>query len=89
MLFSSEILQVLGLLANKLDSIMSRIYLSPPDVSAKDHLAIEGALNSGWIAPVGPDLEAFEASVAQRLGRKYALAVNSGTAALHLSLIHS
>lgn len=87
MLFSSEILQVLGLLANKLDSIMSRIYLSPPDVSAKDHLAIEGALNSGWIAPVGPDLEAFEASVAQRLGRKYALAVNSGTAALHLALL--
>ena len=66
---------------------MARIYLSPPDVSAKDRLAVEGALNSGWVAPIGPDLDAFENSVAQRLGRKYALAVNSGTAALHLALL--
>jgi dTDP-4-amino-4,6-dideoxygalactose transaminase len=46
-----------------------------------------GALRSGWVAPVGPDLDAFEREVAERTGMPYALAVNSGTAALHLALL--
>lgn len=66
---------------------MSRIYLSPPDISQKDRSAIESAFDSGWVAPVGPDLDAFEAEVSQRLNRGYACAVNSGTSALHLALL--
>jgi pyridoxal phosphate-dependent aminotransferase EpsN len=66
---------------------MSRIYLSPPDINQKDRSAIESAFDSGWIAPVGPDLDAFEDEVAQRLNRNYACAVNSGTSALHLALL--
>lgn len=66
---------------------MSRIYLSPPDISKKDRSAIESAFDSGWVAPVGPDLDAFEAEVAERLNRRYACAVNSGTSALHLALL--
>lgn len=66
---------------------MSRIYLSPPEIRASDRTAMESALDSGWIAPVGPDLDAFEAEVAQRIGRTHACAVHSGTAALHLALL--
>lgn len=66
---------------------MSRIYLSPPEIRASDRTAMEAALDSGWIAPVGPDLDAFEAAVAQRVGRAHACAVHSGTAALHLALL--
>lgn len=66
---------------------MSRIYLSPPDISGQDRSAIDSAFNSGWVAPVGPDLDAFEAEVAKRLNRAYACAVNSGTSALHLGLL--
>jgi len=38
------------------------------------------------VAPVGPHLEAFEAALAKRADRKHAVALNSGTAALHLAL---
>ena len=66
---------------------MSRIYLSPPDISNQDRFAVQSAFDSGWVAPVGPDLDAFEAEVANRVDRSYACAVNSGTSALHLALL--
>ncbi len=66
--------------------VMPRIYLSPPDISSHDHAAVDAVLTSNWVAPVGPHLEAFEAAVAERTGRAYAVALNSGTAALHLAL---
>ncbi len=45
------------------------------------------ALDSGWIAPLGPHVDAFEAELAQRVGVPYAVALSSGTAALHLALL--
>jgi pyridoxal phosphate-dependent aminotransferase EpsN len=65
---------------------MPRIYLSPPDISTRDHAAVDAVLTSNWVAPVGPDLEAFESAVAMLAERQYAVALNSGTAALHLAL---
>lgn len=64
-----------------------RVYLSPPDVGELEESYVLNALRSGWVAPVGPDLDAFEAEVAERLGPAYAVAVSSGTAALHLALL--
>ncbi|MGJ8652449.1 MAG: DegT/DnrJ/EryC1/StrS family aminotransferase [Opitutaceae bacterium] len=66
---------------------MSRIYLSPPDISASDHASVDAVLTSNWVAPVGPHLVAFESEVAQRCGVANAVALNSGTAALHLALM--
>lgn len=65
---------------------MPRIYLSPPDISERDHANVAAVLTSNWVAPVGPALDAFEAAVAAQAGRAHALALNSGTAALHLAL---
>jgi dTDP-4-amino-4,6-dideoxygalactose transaminase len=45
------------------------------------------AVESGWVAPVGPDLDAFEAELAERCGVPHAVALSSGTAALHLALL--
>ena len=45
------------------------------------------AFASNWIAPLGPQVDAFEAEVADVVGAPYALALSSGTAALHLALI--
>jgi dTDP-4-amino-4,6-dideoxygalactose transaminase len=45
------------------------------------------AFDSNWIAPVGPDLDAFEREVAERAGVAHAVALSSGTAALHLALL--
>jgi pyridoxal phosphate-dependent aminotransferase EpsN len=45
------------------------------------------AFATNWVSPVGPNLDAFEQEVATYCGRRFALALSSGTAALHLALI--
>ena len=65
-----------------------RILLSPPDVGEAERRALLAAFDSGWIAPVGPDVDAFERQMADHLGGEvHAVALASGTAALHLSLL--
>jgi hypothetical protein len=64
-----------------------RIYLSSPDVGQLEESAIVAAVRSGWIAPLGPDVDAFEVSIAEITEREHAVALSSGTAALHLSLL--
>ncbi len=66
---------------------MSRIYLSPPDVSATERALLLDAFDSNWIAPLGPHVDAFEAELARYVGVKHAAALSSGTAALHLALL--
>lgn len=65
----------------------SRIFLSPPDVGNLEKEFLTAALDSGWVAPIGPDLTAFEREVAAMCSRSFAVGVSSGTAALHLSLL--
>lgn len=64
-----------------------RIYISSPDVGDLEEQYVISAMRSGWIAPLGPDVDAFEAELAERLGVKNAVALSSGTAALHLGLL--
>lgn len=66
---------------------MSRVYLSPPDVGDEERRAVLEAIDSGWIAPLGPHVDAFERDLATRIGVPYAVALSSGTAALHLALM--
>jgi dTDP-4-amino-4,6-dideoxygalactose transaminase len=65
---------------------MNRIYLSPPHVGAEERRLLLEAFDSNWIAPVGPHLELFEKEFAERLSVPGAVALSSGTAALHLAL---
>ncbi|MGE0396555.1 MAG: DegT/DnrJ/EryC1/StrS family aminotransferase [Kofleriaceae bacterium] len=66
---------------------MARLYLSPPDLSGRELAMLTDAVQSGWIAPLGPHVDAFEAEMAAYVGVPYALALSSGTAALHLALL--
>jgi dTDP-4-amino-4,6-dideoxygalactose transaminase len=66
---------------------MSRIYLSAPDVGVREEELCVAALRSGWVAPLGPMVDAFEEALADRCARRYAVALSSGTAALHLALL--
>ena len=66
---------------------MYRIYLSPPHMSGREQTYVEEVFASNWIAPLGPQVDAFEAEFAAAVGARYALALSSGTAALHLALI--
>lgn len=65
----------------------SRILLSPPDVGELEQDYVLRAMKSGWVAPAGPDLDAFEVEIADRVGVRHAVGLSSGTAALHLALV--
>ena len=65
---------------------MPRLYLSPPHMTGREQAYIEDAFASNWIAPLGPHVNAFEAEMCDKVGCGHALALSSGTAALHLAL---
>ena len=62
---------------------LQEIPLAMPDICEADIAAVERVLRSGRLA-LGPQTQAFEEALAARAGVRYAVAVNSGTSALHL-----
>ncbi len=65
----------------------NRIYLSPPHMGDKEFEFVKEAFESNWIAPVGPHVDMFEKEFCEITGARYAAAVSSGSAAIHLALI--
>ncbi|MFV8755122.1 DegT/DnrJ/EryC1/StrS family aminotransferase [Nannocystaceae bacterium ST9] len=65
---------------------LARLHLSLPHIGAAERAGLLEALDSGWVAPVGPQIDRFEAAIADRCNRRAAAATASGTAALHLAL---
>ena len=63
------------------------MYLSPPDMGPLEREMLVAAFDSNWVAPVGPDLDAFEVEIQNRVGDVFAVGLSSGTAALHLALL--
>ena len=61
-------------------------YLSSPHMSGNEQNYIKEAFDTNWIAPLGPNVDAFEKELASYVGVKDAAAVSSGTAAIHLAL---
>ncbi len=75
------------------DLAAPRLYLSPPHLGGHELNYLSKALADGWIAPAGPHLPAFEAELVAELGGTdeagrplHAIALSSGTAALHVAL---
>lgn len=66
--------------------MQDRIYLSPPHMTGREMDYIKDAFDSNWIAPLGPHVDAFEKEIASYAGVRGALALSSGTAAMHLGL---
>ncbi|RLL42763.1 aminotransferase class I/II-fold pyridoxal phosphate-dependent enzyme [Oceanobacillus piezotolerans] len=64
----------------------SRIFLSPPHMSGKEWKYLKEAFDTNWIAPLGPNVDAFEKEIAEKVGARGAVALSSGTAAIHLAL---
>lgn len=62
------------------------LLLSAPRATNEDIEAVVAAMRSGWLAPAGPDLWAFEEEVAQYCGVSSAVGLSSGTSAIHLGL---
>ncbi|HYO85017.1 MAG TPA: aminotransferase class I/II-fold pyridoxal phosphate-dependent enzyme [Dermatophilaceae bacterium] len=66
---------------------MSRILLSKADITELEAASVAAAAKSGWVAPLGPSVDAFEKALCERVGVAHGLALSSGTAALHLALL--
>ena len=69
-----------------MENVKEKIYLSPPHMSGNEQKYINNAFHMNWIAPLGPNVDAFENEIAAFVGVNAAAAVNSGTAAIHLAL---
>lgn len=65
----------------------ARIHLSKAHVTEVEEQLVLDAVRSGWVAPLGPFVDQFEHDMAARVGVGHALALSSGTAALHLALL--
>ncbi|WP_214744646.1 aminotransferase class I/II-fold pyridoxal phosphate-dependent enzyme [Exiguobacterium sp. s189] len=63
------------------------ILLSKPHMSGREMAYVEEAFASNWIAPLGPNVNAFEEELGKYVDHPHTLATSSGTAALHLALL--
>jgi len=63
------------------------VLLSAPDVGPLEREALLRAFDSGWIAPAGPEIDAFEEELRDYASAQACVALSSGTAALHLALL--
>lgn len=63
-----------------------RIYLSSPTMHGEEQQFVREAFDTNWVAPLGPNVNAFEKELAEYVKIPYASALSSGTAAIHLAL---
>jgi dTDP-4-amino-4,6-dideoxygalactose transaminase len=61
---------------------------APPSLGDREIAEVVATLESGWLS-TGPRVSAFEEAFAAYVGARHAIALNSGTAALHLALLAS
>ncbi|MDB5268692.1 MAG: pyridoxal phosphate-dependent aminotransferase [Hymenobacter sp.] len=64
-----------------------RLYLSPPHLGRHELNYVHKAIEDNWVSPAGPNITGFEADICAAVGVPYAVALTSGTAAIHLGLI--
>ena len=63
-----------------------KIYLSSPTMHGEEQEFIREAFDTNWVAPLGPNVNAFEKELADYVGIAHASALSAGTAAIHLAL---
>ena len=66
-----------------------RIYLSSPTMHGEEQAFVKEAFDTNWVAPLGPNVDAFEREMASYAGIGHAAALSAGSAALHLAVILS
>lgn len=64
-----------------------RIYLSCPTMHGDEQRFVQEAFDTNWVAPLGPNVNAFEKEMESYTGCGHAAALSAGTAALHLATI--
>jgi dTDP-4-amino-4,6-dideoxygalactose transaminase len=65
----------------------SKIWLSSPHMGGGELKYMKSAYQTNWVAPIGPNVDAFEHDIQKFVGAQYCAALSTGTAAIHLALI--
>lgn len=68
------------------DKKTEKIFLSPPYMGGEEMRFVREAFESNYIAPLGPQVDAFEQEFAKKVGIPHVVALSSGTAAMHLAM---
>ena len=63
-----------------------KVWLSSPTMHGDEQRWVDEAIQTNWVSTVGANINEVEKQVAEKIGRKYAVALSSGTAALHLAI---
>ncbi len=63
-----------------------KIYLSSPTMHGDEQRFVQEAFDTNWVAPLGPNVDAFEKDITSYLGIGHAAALSAGTAAIHLAV---
>lgn len=69
-----------------IEPFKNKIWLSSPTMHGDEHRWVDEAIQTNWVSTVGENINVVEKQVAEKVGRKYAVALSCGTAALHLAI---
>ena len=64
----------------------NKLWLSSPTMHGEEQKWVDEAIQTNWVSTVGANINEVERQVAEKIGRKYAVALSAGTAALHLAI---
>lgn len=63
-----------------------KVWLSSPTMHGEEQKWVDDAITTNWVSTVGANINEVERLAAETIGRKYAVALSAGTAALHLAI---
>ena len=69
-----------------IEPFKSKLWLSSPTMHGDEQHWVDEAIQTNWVSTVGENINVVEKQVAEKVGRKYAVALSAGTAALHLAI---
>ena len=69
-----------------IERLTSKVWLSSPTMHGDEQKWVDEAIRTNWVSTVGANINEVEHIVAEKIGRKYAVALSAGTAALHLAI---
>lgn len=69
-----------------MNTFSKKLWLATPTIHKESFQYVTEAFQTNWMSTVGENIDAIEAAICQKVGSKFAVALSSGTAALHLAL---
>ena len=69
-----------------IEPFVHKLWLSSPTMHGDEEKYVTEAIRTNWVSTVGENIDKIEEKIAELIGVKYAVALSSGTSALHLGI---